>query len=77
MNPAGKKPGIFLDRVFIKTTIAKRRLTVRKVAKKCNIHYQHLCGVLRGDRPTSVFSAGKIAKALGVSVVDLFESNGK
>lgn len=73
MRPAG----IYIDRVFLATTMAKKRMTKRELAKRTKLQYEHLCAVCRGERPTSVFSARKISSAIGVSLIALFESNGK
>ncbi|MFB3921978.1 MAG: helix-turn-helix domain-containing protein [Terriglobia bacterium] len=51
----------------------KQRLTQEELAERCGIHYKFLGGIERGDQNPTIIVLGKIAKALHVSLADLFD----
>ena len=56
----------------IKQLRRKHRLTQQELAKRCNIHYQFLGGIERGTENPTLDVLGRIARALGVSLPELF-----
>src|SRR4030095_9591710 len=58
----------------IKQLRRKHRLTQQELSKRCNIHSQFLGGIERGTENPTLDILGRIAKALGVPLPDLFSS---
>lgn len=50
-----------------------RRLSQEKLADISNIHRTYLGGIERGERNPSLKNIAKIAKALGVTLSELFQ----
>jgi transcriptional regulator with XRE-family HTH domain len=50
----------------------KHRLTQQEVAKRSQIHYQFLGGIERGTENPTLDVLGRIARALSVSLPELF-----
>ena len=56
----------------IKQLRRKHRLTQEQVAQRSKIHYQFLGGIERGTENPTLDVLGRIARALGVSLPELF-----
>jgi transcriptional regulator with XRE-family HTH domain len=56
----------------IKQLRRQHRLTQQELAQRCNIHYQFLGGIERGTENPTLDVLGRIARALGVSLPELF-----
>jgi transcriptional regulator with XRE-family HTH domain len=59
----------------IKQLRRKHRFTQQELAQRCNIHYQFLGGIERGTENPTLDILGRIARALGVSLPELFSSS--
>ena len=59
----------------IKQLRRKHRLTQQELAKRCTIHYQFLGGIERGTENPTLDILGRIARALGVPLPELFSSS--
>ena len=61
--------------IGIKQLRRKHRWTQQELAKRCNIHYQFLGGIERGTENPTLDILGRIARALGVPLPELFSSS--
>lgn len=72
-----KSESLDANLTLIRFLIKEQNLTIKALAKKIDVSYEHLLQVLGGHRPLSITAGKKIAKALHVPYESLLTDNSR
>lgn len=78
--PNGHKKGKSMEMLEnfaanVKRLLEDRNMSRQELAKKSEVSYAHINMILKGDRNPTLYTAIKIAHALGVTLSELLEGN--